>query len=272
MSNRMWCKSIGKFEVPPMPNEDFAYTDKRNKILAISDGAGGGGVFADKWAQYLCGHLPVNPICSFTDFDLWIDGIWEPFYNECEELAKTEGGLFLQKFYDEGSFATLAVIWKVGEKCHWITYGDSTVFMYRPKDDKLFSSLTELNDYNVPPYLINSKDPLNEAGFKCGSFDIHEQDIVLCASDALSHYILMLYYVTHRNLYYENVEKAVLANTKNSNCIRMALGQDIGLFSEQLSRLLKSSKRIDLFSKYIKSLLVKRLIVHDDYSIAVMEA
>ena len=70
-------------------------------LIAVSDGAGGGGVFAERWSQYLVDNLPDNPIKSYKAFDKWIDGIWEPFYNGCEEEAQKIGGMFLNKFYDE---------------------------------------------------------------------------------------------------------------------------------------------------------------------------
>ena len=83
-----------------IPNEDAVIA--KDNLIAVSDGAGGGGVFADKWSKYLVDHLPDKPIKTFSAFDKWIDGIWEPFYNDCEKIAKKEGGMLLNKFYDEG--------------------------------------------------------------------------------------------------------------------------------------------------------------------------
>ena len=68
-------------------NEDAAIA--REEVIALSDGAGGGGVFADKWSKYLVEHLPVEPITDYESFDKWLDGIWEPFYNEWEAKAQT---------------------------------------------------------------------------------------------------------------------------------------------------------------------------------------
>ena len=116
-------------------NEDAAKATE--KWIAVSDGAGGGGVFADLWSKYLVDHLPGEPIMDYQTFDAWIDGIWEPFYNECEEIAKREGGMLLNKFYNEGSFATLVAVWKDG---HWMSYGDSVAFCYN-RDVKLFCFL-----------------------------------------------------------------------------------------------------------------------------------
>ena len=67
-------------------NEDAVMA--HDNVIAVSDGAGGGGLFADKWAQYLLAKLPTKPINSFISFDNWIDSIWENFYSSQERIAK----------------------------------------------------------------------------------------------------------------------------------------------------------------------------------------
>ena len=71
--------SIGKIG-ENLVNEDAAIA--KESLIAVSDGAGGGGVFADLWSEYLVEHLPDDPIADFPAFDKWIDGIWELFYND----------------------------------------------------------------------------------------------------------------------------------------------------------------------------------------------
>ena len=69
------------------PNEDAVFCSPQ--CIAVSDGAGGCGLYADKWSRYLIEQLPKDaPLCSFTELDEWLDGIWEAFYDEHEELAK----------------------------------------------------------------------------------------------------------------------------------------------------------------------------------------
>ena len=53
------CISISKFEQNCI-NEDAVLA--KEKRIAISDGAGGGGLFAERWSQYLLAHLPDIPI------------------------------------------------------------------------------------------------------------------------------------------------------------------------------------------------------------------
>ena len=247
-------------------NEDAAIA--KSSLIAVSDGAGGGGVFADLWSRYLVEHLPNEPIGDYSAFDKWIDGIWEPFYNDCEKKAEQEGGMLLNKFYDEGSFATLVAVWKNGQ---WISYGDSVAFCYDKKTKKLQHSFGQLSDFNNPPFLVNCKDPTNEAGFNSGLFKMTEDSFIFTASDALSHYIIMMYEVAHQNLFFSEIQRAIDAQTKNSNFVKTAFGlKKIDFDKDVICKLLNSSKNSWNFKRHIESLRKKGLIAHDDYSIVIL--
>lgn len=256
--------SLAKFE-EGIVNEDA--TIAKENVIAVSDGAGGGGVFAERWSQYLVGHLPEMPIKNYKEFDKWIDGIWEPFYNDCEEEAKKIGGLFLNKFYDEGSFATLAAIWKNGA---WIVYGDSVAFCYNKKTGELQHSFTRIADFNNPPYLINCKDPLDEKGFRAGQFKIDSDCIVFAASDTLAHYILMMYEVAHKDWFAEELKAAIDAQTKNSNYIKTAMTIEGLDFEKDVIAKLQNCYTWPILQSHIKGLKKKGLIGHDDYSLVIM--
>lgn len=245
-------------------NEDAGIV--KDSFIAVSDGAGGGGVFADRWSKYLVNHLPDEPIADYESFDNWIDGIWEPFYNECEEKAKKQGGMFLNKFYDEGSFATLVAVWNTGQ---WISYGDSVAFCYNKKTGELLHSFTRLTDFNNPPFLINCKDPLEERGFRCGNFKITNDCMTFAASDALAHYILMMYEVVHKDEFETELQEAINAQTKNSNFIKTCMSQRKIDFEDVVKKL-PMSNNAGNFRKHLESLWKKGLIAHDDYTIAIM--
>ena len=160
--------SIGKPEQGCI-NEDAVIAQEN--IIAVSDGAGGGGLFAERWSAYLLNHLPATPINSADELDAWIGDIWEPYYNQCEEDAKQLGGLSLDKFYDEGSFATLVAVWKLSEsKCQWMAFGDSVAFHYNYRTKQLEHSFGFISDFDKAPYLINCKDELLKEGFHKGTF------------------------------------------------------------------------------------------------------
>lgn len=256
-------RSIHKFEQNVI-KEDAVLANKNR--LAVSDGAGGGGVFAEKWSKYLLKKLPQEPITTFECLDAWIDSIWEPFYTECEKEAIKRGGLFLDKFYDEGSFATLATAWKVSEtEWQWMTYGDSVVFHYKPRCQELQYSPIRLSDFDRPPYLISVKDPLNKEGFHSGTFHTAHNSIIFCTSDALAHYILMLYEISKSQSYHDEINEALNAKTKNSNFILAARTLNLR-FSDEMECLL--DRKTNYRSK-LKKLVNANLVGSDDYSIAV---
>ena len=256
--------SLAKFE-EGIVNEDAVIA--RKELIAVCDGAGGGGVFAERWSQYLVDHLPDKPIKNYKAFDKWIDGIWEPFYNDCEEEAKKIGGLFLNKFYDEGSFATLVAVWKDDI---WISYGDSVVFCYNQKTKELQHSFTRLADFNNPPYLINCKDPLNEDGFRNGKFNVDKNSIVFAASDTLAHYILMMYEVANRAMFADELHEAIDAQTKNSNFVKAAMTLNNIDFEKDVVVKLMNCSTWPFLQNHIKGLKKKGLIGHDDYSFVIL--
>lgn len=256
--------SLAKFE-EGIINEDAAIA--KENVIAVSDGAGGGGVFADLWSKYLVEHLPDKPIKNYKAFDKWIDGIWESFYNDCEEEAQKIGGMFLNKFYDEGSFATLVAVWRGGQ---WISYGDSVAFCYNQKTKELQHSFTRLVDFNKPPYLINCKDPLDEKGFRSGKFKVDKDCIVFAASDTLAHYILMMYEADHREKYADELEDAINAQTKNSNYLKTALGMKMIDYENNVNIKLQNCTNEKNFMRHLQSLKNKGLLGHDDYSLVIM--
>lgn len=248
-------------------NEDAAIATA--SVVAISDGAGGGGVFADLWARYLLDNLPSAPLRTFEELDSWIDGIWEPFFNEREGQAKQLGdAMLLNKFYDEGSFATLAAIW-LGDEIHWATYGDSVAFHYDYTNQQLHSSHTDMTAFANAPLLISCKDPLQAEGFKSGTFPKSPGSVYFVASDALAHYILMMYKVSQYGLFDTEVENALNQHNRNSQYVKSAMALP-RIHFEKLLRKLLGIKRPHNFKQHIVSLLNKHLIALDDCSLAVM--
>lgn len=252
--------SVNKFE--ESINEDAVIANEN--FIAVSDGAGGGGLFADKWSRYLVEHLPDEPIVDYQTFDKWIDGIWEPFYYEFEHKAQSEGGILLNKFYEEGSFATLAVAWKTGQ---WISYGDSVVFCYDKSTQILQHSFGRLIDFNNPPYLINCKDPTVEAGLKIGHFKINSDSMVFATTDTLAHYIIMMYESAHKDQFAHELQEAVEARTKNSNYVTMAMKlKHIDFEKDVLYKILNCN--LGNLKRHLKDRMDKGLIGLDDYSFA----
>lgn len=261
--------SIGKGEKNAL-NEDAVIA--RKNVIAVSDGAGGGGLFADRWSHYLLKHLPAVPINSAEELDSWIGSIWEDYYNRAEASAKQLGGMELDKFYDEGSFATLAAVWYQPDGvCRWIAYGDSVVFHYDYGTKQLRHSFTTLADFDRPPYLINCKDELNPTGFRSGNFVMTDTSFVFVTSDALAHYVLMMYELVERAKYATELATAASAASKNGNILKCALTLPAVNFERDVIEKLRDNVyKESRFAKWVRTLYSKGLLALDDCSAAVM--
>ncbi|MDE5660872.1 MAG: hypothetical protein K2I28_08300 [Muribaculaceae bacterium] len=263
------CMTLGKFEENSI-NEDSVIA--RKNMIAVSDGAGGGGLFADRWSRYLLKQLPTTPLTTAEELDEWIGRIWEHYYDKAETSAQKLDAMALDKFYDEGSFATLAAAWKVSDNtCRWMTYGDSVVFHYDYATKTLRHSFSALSDFNQPPYLINCKDELNHNGFKGGEFQITKSSIFFVASDSLSHYILMMYELSEKELFNNELTEAIQAGTKNSNLIQKGLGlPKFNFGKEVIEKLRRAVYDKSYCAKWLNSLYKSNLLALDDYSLAIM--
>ena len=264
---KKFATSIGKPEQGCI-NEDAVIAQEN--IIAVSDGAGGGGLFAERWSAYLLNHLPATPISSADELDAWIGDIWEPYYNQCETDAKKLGGLSLDKFYDEGSFATLVAVWRLSDtECQWMSFGDSVAFHYNYRTKRLEHSFGTLADFDKPPYLINCKDELLKEGFRKGMFHLDSDSVVFVVSDALAHYMMMMYEIANIDRFKQELDAAESKYSKNSNYIKVARAiREVKFEKDVINKLTNTVGHLTNFRRHVQSLIRKGLIAYDDYSLA----
>lgn len=261
--------TVAKFN-EQSPNEDFATSGKG--FIALSDGAGDCGLYADKWSQYLVGELSrKQPITSFEQLDNWVEGIWEPFYNRYEAKAKEGDAMLLNKFYSEGSCATLVAAWLVNKKqCHWMAYGDSLLFHYDKSSGELWHSFTKLGDFDRPPYLISCKDPLVAEGFKHGVIEVKEGSLIFACSDALSELVLMMYQVSKWDEYQAELEALVNEHTSVSPMVQVAREMKLDFWKDLLEPLYESARSNNSFAQLMRRWYDQGLVELDDYTVAFM--
>ena len=193
-------------------NED-AFLLKEN-CIAISDGAGGVGILADLWSKELVQNVPYNPFRSVSDLDKWLSGFWEDFYTG--NLPKLEGDPWkLKKFENEGSQATLSVLWKVSKKSNFIyqSYGDSALFVYNTKTGKLKiqDNIESINYFGSHPYLINWKTEEHPSeGFYEQKISLKPNEEIILATDGIAMYIFGAYMVYSNKISEEITESKML--------------------------------------------------------------
>ncbi len=254
------------------PNEDSAYLDET--CLALSDGAGGCGLYADKWSRYLVDQLDKHtPIVGYEALDSWVELIWQPFYNECEARAREGDAMLLNKFYSEGSCATLVAAWLDNDRryCQWITYGDSVLFHYNKATGVLWHSFTKLADFSKPPLLISCKDPLMREGVREGSFALSESSILFATSDALACFILMMYQVSRWEEYAHELENWMAEPGSSSHVVQLARMMKFDFYEDILKRLIDSTLSHTDFARQMQSWYDAGLLELDDYTIAFLK-
>lgn len=252
-----------------IPNEDHFLLENP---IAVSDGAGGAGLFTGEWAEYLCNHLPVEPISTFELFSGWVNSIWEPFCNKYQSIAEERG--IGAKFLSDGSWATLLAVWLpdfINQKFRWLAYGDSALFIFDIEEKRMdFCSVKDVNLFNESPYLINWKEDPSPVGFSNGEFILNNNQIVLLASDAMSQYILLKYLIG------ENSESAksqlsmleVSGSRLSVQLAKMKIASDArDFFSITLPELIESLNSVECFQRLTDKLKQKGFLAFDDYTL-----
>lgn len=255
-----------------IPNED------RFRLLnpvALSDGAGGVGLFTGEWAEYLCSQLPAESITSHKVLCDWINSIWQPFCDTYQPIAEGKG--IGAKFLSDGSWATLIAVWIPFSRQHpvtWISYGDSALFVFDIETKRMdFCSVPEVILFNDSPYLLNWKEDPSPNGFTWGEHVLNKNQVILMASDAMAQYILLQY------LLFENSESAGLQLAKleesgsrlAGQMIRMRNNNEgIDFFTVTLPGLIASLDSEASFRSMTNALKQKGSLAFDDYTLVAL--
>lgn len=125
-------------------------------------------------------------------------------------------------------------------------------------------------DFSNPPRLVSCKDSLEEEGFSSGVFSIDDASIVFAASDALSHYVLMMYELSKSEEFESELMELRMKRTSNSQLLQMAEKEALKFYDDVLNPLLRSVDSEADFKELMESLCVKKLIDTDDYTLAIL--
>ena len=167
--------------------------DNGIKSIAISDGAGGVGIYCKEWANYLVNHSP-NFLFSEEKINEWFMEISQNFFHHQINNINIDNSV-KDKFITTGSFATSLYLWIDYNKktLYYTGVGDSTVFILRKSIDDYETILiypidkNEFLDQN--PLLLNWR--IKNKIDKINSIQIQNGDIVIAATDAISRWILL---------------------------------------------------------------------------------
>lgn len=165
-------------------------------LLAISDGAGGAGIFCGEWARRITKAQPDKPFDSEQMANDWWLTASATFYQDKSTQLDDADPLAREKFYAEGSYATLLFAWLfIREKRLYYTgAGDTTLFLFRLYDDdyaihKVFPIATQ-PDLKAAPQLLNWRrhTPIDWTVHEAG---LEDKDMLIICTDALARWLLL---------------------------------------------------------------------------------
>ena len=114
--------------------------EKEKGVCVVADGKGSKGALSGEWAEFLCKKTPLEPLSTLNGLRLFIDHIWEEFYED--SFAKIKDAFERNTFENKGSFSTYTACWfeQNNSKTYyqWLSYGNSAVLIYDTQKDELF--------------------------------------------------------------------------------------------------------------------------------------
>lgn len=262
-----YAQTIGK-EAPAYPdNEDTYRVDSQTGLWAVADGAGGTGLYAGQWAQFLVEHVPGEPFGNSSDLTHWLDGRWATFYAEFQPQAATHY-LTERKFMDEGSGATLATLHHRADTLHWMIYGDAVALCFNVSTNQFRVAKPGLTQFEAAPYLLNWNSTPQPGGFSCGQWPHEPGNTYALLSDTLGQFVLMANDALSDNT--NDLNR--LAQTPNALGQRAACHLDFWdrnhhSFDQSVWKQVQESLvSVDTFAAYTQHLRAKNLLGADDYT------
>jgi hypothetical protein len=243
------------------PNEDSVYISEN--IIAVSDGAGGIGLFANKWSQILVQNISNKPFNNIEAIEIWISGFWEEFYHFYLERIKDDPWK-INKFESEGSAATLSVLWHIEEnKFHYQSYGDTALFIFNhlTGELKIQSNLRSANSFSTNPPLINwQTEKLATEAFYTETITLNENEEIIVATDGIANYIHLAYLV-----YIDDI-KEELTDPKNQKIVDHFRKKPIKDYKDFLTKLKISLSTDKTFKTLMNRLHKYECLPNDDYT------
>jgi serine/threonine protein phosphatase PrpC len=171
--------------------EDAMLADTTTQLFAVADGAGGVGVCAGEWANYILQNLPTTPMQDAVMVNTWLDCIYKQFDDSLKNKLQDTA---LEKYYQQGSLCTLSAIWCQNNTLHSLMIGDSLMMCYNTKTKKLKPFVTDaykLFDNN--PNLINVNGAVTDTEIKYLEHALHPDELYIICTDALAKFIICAY-------------------------------------------------------------------------------
>lgn len=252
--------------------------EKNAGVSVVANGSENKSIFSGQWAKYLCDHTPVNPITSINGLRIFIDHIWNDFY-EKQRTRITDK--FQKLTFDKyGSQASYAACWFENKSdktfFRWLSYGNSSVMIYNQNTDELLvpDYNSQLLGFLLNKGSINWKDEqIDEKFLKTGSEEILKEGMqIIVATNAIAEHLAISYLIIKAkdDKYWEVLSSIMKSDPKLSHKIFKKRNAFSYLsFSDLLNdwkQAYKNNKVDVLFSKLIN----ENIIRNDDLTLQII--
>jgi hypothetical protein len=267
-------------------NEDFvriiSISHKPYSLYAISDGAGGSGVFSKEWSKYLCENIPLAPSeFGYENTIKWFNNISQGFYNDIILKQDLSDLILKRKVFKEGSFSTLTICWidKEENELLFSSSGDSCFFYFEKNDDvfilKQISSLNLQAGIDDAPFLLNWNIEL-EKQLSFDSIEIENEFRLIIASDSLAKWILLNLVIFNvsaleERYFSSDFKYSLNAEKYQSQKSNIRLGSNLGTIESLFYFLKNISQNTDMFKSEMIKLYQNQELEIDDYSLIYIE-
>ena len=108
---------------------------------------------------------------------------------------------------------------------------------------------------------------MEKEGISSGDFYLDESSVVFAASDALSHYIMMMYELSKSKEYGAELAEEYLKASGNSQLLKTAETMKFEFGQDVLQSLLDATLSSSQFELYLKELKLKGILDMDDFTL-----
>ncbi len=251
-------------------------------IAAVSDGAGGSGLFCGAWAEALINRLPKRPITGFNDLNRWLDGFCLSFRGIHAKQAQAQP-VKHAKFVREGSYATLAACWfsflRNRMVMRWLGYGDSQIMIFDrtgPRPILTTSYPSSLAALGRAPTLLNWKDVPSKVSLSVGAVALPSRATIIVASDGVGQYVLLRYLSSNspglvNSKMTEEFSRLSDEDSRLGDAIRAQRKYGQEPFIKELEALREALKSDSTFLAYVRARHKDGLLANDDATLLMID-
>lgn len=277
LKNKIYFQSIHNFIDKDSidENEDaIAYIeDPLFDKIAVSDGAGGAGIYCKAWANHLVKNQPDKPFDSKKSADEWFLSNSESFYNENIESINKMDPFILEKFIKEGSYATLFFAWwnKETNVLNYSGVGDTTLFVFSENANEftpvLITPINEQKSLDDFPKLLNWNKELN-FDLLINEIELKTNDVFIICSDSIARWIIYHLMVIETFETQKILGESIVKSIDSNKLLNIKLSNSFKNLSDMLLKLENTIKKSEsFFKKELEKSINGNVLEKDDFTI-----